>query len=80
MRINDRVDETWPRLRGIRRSSVIDQQQERVNTPSRASTPSPMNIPHKQSDSTNFTDGISAFVDVLSFSLFRARAPPLLIF
>lgn len=35
-----------------------------------ASTPSPMNIPHKQSDSTNFTDGGLAFVDVLSPSCF----------
>lgn len=41
MRINGGVwvDETRPRLRSIRRSSVIDQRQERVNTPSRVLAP-----------------------------------------
>lgn len=41
MRINGEVwvDETRPRLRSIRRSSVIDQWQERVNTPSRVLAP-----------------------------------------
>lgn len=67
MRINGEVwvDEGRPRLRSIRRSSVIDQWQERMNTPSRVLAPlSPMNIPHKQSDSTNFTD-VSTFANVI---------------
>jgi len=42
-----------------------------------------MNIPHKQSDSTNFTDGVSTLVDILPlffFSLSLSLLPPLLIF
>lgn len=51
-----RIGRAASRLRSIRRFSVIDQRQERGEHPfESARAPAPMSIPHKQSDSTNFT-------------------------